>query len=176
MKVGSDSTYCRSIITARRTHISPPASGSDGCRGGHPPGTRNASSPRMVRWLNTCDLGAIVLPRPPTAKRCSKGSRCGVRSRARGWLPQSSLGLRLVRSRPSVASRRDPYEEGDNVWERPLPHSAYQCLPAAHHNARCPAELARCGRHGGMAGTVGRPLAAAMRHLVTGREAHVRGE
>jgi putative transposase len=34
----------------------------------------------------------------------------GVRSRARGWLPKSNFGPRLVRSRPSVAPRRDQHE------------------------------------------------------------------
>ena len=48
-----------------------------------------------------------LLPALQYRQEMGKDSSCGGRSQARGWPPKSNFGPRLVRSCPSVASRRD---------------------------------------------------------------------
>lgn len=78
-------------------------------------GTPNASSRRMGPLPNTFGRDGIDSPRLHTAKRDSKDFNAGARSPAWSWLPKGSIGPQLVRSRPSMASRRDRHEQVDHA-------------------------------------------------------------
>jgi hypothetical protein len=101
--------------TAPKTPTNRRGNASGACKASSHPGTLNASSLRMGPLRNTFGRDGIASPRLHTAMRDSKDFKSGARSPAWSWLPEGSIGPQLVRSRPSMASRRDRHEQVDNA-------------------------------------------------------------